>query len=677
MQTTTVIYIVIAFLIALTLAYYQYRYKTKSRSNKDLLFAFLRFVSLFTVTLLIINPKLEQNTFITEKPNLVVAVDNSNSVEYLGQSANVESLVEALKTNKDLEEKFNIRWHAFGNELEDYDSLNFTDKQSNISKAFTQLGQIYNNNSSPTILLSDGNQTLGNDYQFSYLDYKQPVYPVILGDTVTYTDLKIDQLNVNKYAYLKNKFPVEAIVVYSGNETVNTKFEVTLGQSVVYSKPITLSKETNSQIINFTLPANQVGVRTYKAVVVSVNTEKNTVNNVKNFAVEVIDQKTEVAIVTTMVHPDLGAIKKSIETNEQRSVSFVSPKEFVDRFRDFQMVVLYQPNRSFTEVVSLLDSENLNRFVVTGTKTDWNFINSVSGAYSHIQTRQNEDYQAILNSNYTTFIVDDLGFESFPPIQSDFGEVTFNVPHQSLLYKKVGRITTEEPLLATMEISRRREAILLGEGIWRWRAQSYLNTNSFEEFDDFMGKLVQYLSSDTRKSRLNIDYQSFYDGSDNVVVKAQYFNKNYEFDIREPIEITVQNKETKAERTFPFILRHNNYQVDLSTLPAGDYTFTVSAMKSNISKSGQFTILEFNVEQQFLNADVTKLQNLATNSKGSSYFIADYNSLFDDLLNDDRYVAVQKKQSKIVPLIDFKYLLAIIALSLAFEWFLRKYNGLI
>ena len=34
-----------------------------------------------------------------------------------------------------------------------------------------------------------------------------------------------------------------------------------------------------------------------------------------------------------------------------------------------------------------------------------------------------------------------------------------------------------------------------------------------------------------------------------------------------------------------------------------------------------FQILEYNVEQQFLNADVTKLQLLATNSSGSSYFI--------------------------------------------------------
>ncbi len=88
-------------------------------------------------------------------------------------------------------------------------------------------------------------------------------------------------------------------------------------------------------------------------------------------------------------------------------------------------------------------------------------------------------------------------------------------------------------------------------------------------------------------------------------------------------------------------------------------------------------ILDYNVEQQFLNANVTKLQQVATNSIGESYFIANTNSLIDDLITDSRFVTIQKSSKNIVPLIDFKYVLALIAMSLAIEWFLRKYNGLI
>ena len=108
-----------------------------------------------------------------------------------------------------------------------------------------------------------------------------------------------------------------------------------------------------------------------------------------------------------------------------------------------------------------------------------------------------------------------------------------------------------------------------------------------------------------------------------------------------------------------------------------EYSFTVKASSENISKSGSFQILEYNVEQQFLNANVTKLQQLATNSNGESFFIDNTENLITNLINDNRYIPIQKSSKNTIPLIDWKYLLAIIALSLGAEWFLRKYNGLI
>ena len=48
-------------------------------------------------------------------------------------------------------------------------------------------------------------------------DLEQVVFPLILGDSIVNTDLKIQQINVNKYTYLNNKFPVEIIASYTGN----------------------------------------------------------------------------------------------------------------------------------------------------------------------------------------------------------------------------------------------------------------------------------------------------------------------------------------------------------------------------------------------------------------------------------------------------------------------------
>jgi hypothetical protein len=677
MSSETLIYIILSGILALLIALFQYKYKSKNKTLLSSVFAFLRFISVFSILLLLINPKFEQLKVYIEKPNLIIAIDNSSSVQHLKYDSQVLGFIEDLKNNKTLSEKFNIDFYTFGKTLNDSDSITFSEPETNIDKAFSQLTQIYKNTVSPTVLLTDGNQTYGNDYEFTAQTYKQSIYPIILGDTVTYTDLKIQQLNVNKYAYLKNEFPVETILVYSGYKDVKTNLEVYSGTSKIFSKALHFSKEDNSKILNITLPANKVGVSSYKALLVPIENEKNTVNNFKNFAVEVIDQKTKIAIISDVIHPDLGMFKKSIESNEQRSVSFLKPNEVISQINDFQLLILYQPNNTFKGLMDALNNNNINTLMVVGIKTDLTFLNSISKNYQQEITNQTEDFQAELNLNYTPFLIEDLNFESFPPLKSNYGSVSFNVPFETILSKKINNISTDAPLLATIETNKKRQAVLFGENVWQWRAHSFLNNKSFEGFDNFIGKLVQYLASNKQRSRLNVEFESFYNGSQNVVINAQVFDKNYEFDTRENLTIKVTDDVSGVEKSFSFVLDNNTYRVDLSNLPASNYSFKVIADKSNISKSGAFQILEYEVEQQFLNANVTKLQRLATNSQSISYFIANNKNLVDDLLIDTRFKPIQKSHKNIIPLIDWKYLLFLIALSLAIEWFLRKYNGLI
>ncbi|MFD1162201.1 VWA domain-containing protein [Hwangdonia seohaensis] len=677
MQTETILYIIIAGIIALLLALFQYIKGTQKVSKLNVLFSFIRFVTLFSVFLLLINPKFEQLTLTTEKPSLVIAIDNSSSIKHLKQDENTLNVVDRLSQNKELNAKFNISKYTFGEQLIPFDSLRFTEKQTNISDAFSQLSEVYSDLNTATILISDGNQTYGNDYEFITSKYKSPIYPIILGDTVTHTDLKIHQLNVNRYAYLKNRFPVEAIITYNGNSNANSRIVITQGNATVYSHAVNFTKNNNSKTINFTLPANRVGVSNFKATVIPIENEKNIINNSKNFAVEVIDQKTKIAIVSDFPHPDLGALKKSIESNEQRSVAFLNSNEIINQINDFQLLIVNQPNNKFKKLFDVIHRENKNIFIIVGTKTDLNFVNRTSENFNQVITNQTEDYQAELNPNYAPFIIDDIDFESFPPLKSNFGAVEFSIPFETILNKKLGNVSTNQPLLVSFEANQRREAILFGENIWQWRAQSFINTKSFNAFDNFIGKLVQYLASNKRKNRLNVEYESFYNGNTNVIIKAQFFDKNYTFDTRETLNINVKDENSDEEKTFPLILKNNNYQVDLSSLPPSTYSFTVKATNENISKSGTFQILEYNIEQQFLNANVVKLNQLAENSGGTSYFIDDSNDLINNLLSNNRYASIQKSNKNIIPLVDWKYLLIIIALSLASEWFLRKYNGLI
>ncbi len=677
MTITTLLYIIIAGIIALLLAFFQYKYNKKSMSKLNMLFLLLRFVTLFSVLLLIINPKFDNTTFYKENPNLILAVDNSSSIKYLKQDGNVLRLLKTIKENKELNTKFDITTYTFGNTLKATDSITFSEQETNIDNVFNQLSQVYKNETAPMLLITDGNQTYGNDYLYTASNYKHPIYPIILGDTVTYTDLSIQQLNVNKYAFLKNQFPVECIVTYNGNNAVNSRFEVRSGKNLIYSESVSFSKNNNSKLLNFTLPANRVGVETYRATITPISNEKNTINNSKIFAVEVIDQKTNVAIVSDFPHPDIGALKNSIESNEQHSVTILKPNDFLSQKNQFQSVILYQPNNTFKPIIESLKADNKGVFIIIGTDTDLHFLNLNTTYFSQEITNQTDDVQAELNKSFAPFLIQDINFESFPPLKSNFGDVSFSVPFETVLYKKIESKSSTKPLLSTFEINGKREAVLFGEGIWQWRAQSFIENKSFVTFDNFINKMIQYLSTNKPKKRLNVDYESFYNGNNGVTIKAEFFDKNYNFDNREGLQITVKDSLSNTKQTFPFIIKDNMYQVDLSSLKPSEYSFVVSATNENISQSGSFKILEYNVEQQFLNANVTKLKQVATNSLGKSYFIAQNQSLITDLIQDNRYQTIQKSHKNTIPLIDWKYLLFLIVISLTIEWFLRKYNGLI
>lgn len=677
MTAETILFIGIAGIFSLAVSVFMYGYKTKYKGTLRWLFGVLRFITIFSVLLLIINPKFKTETYTVEKPKLPVLIDNSASIVALNQKENVEVLLKQLRENKDLNDRFDLSYFSFGRDLSALDSLSFSEKNTNISKALTSVNELFKNETAPTILLSDGNQTLGTDYEFSTATFKNQIFPIVLGDTTKYTDLAIEQLNTNRYAFLKNQFPVETILVYNGTGTANSQFIVKQGASVVYRKPISFSEINNTQTVTFTLPASSVGLQKYTAQLVPLQDEKNTSNNVKQFAVEVIDQATNVLIVSSMMHPDLGALKKSIASNEQRTVLIKEPSEAVALLNDYQLVLLYQPDRSFSAVYSEIEKLKKNTFVVTGLETDWNFLNTVQNNYSKEITNQTEDVSGLLNVNYGTFAVDDLAFEAMRPLKTLFGALEISVPHEVLLEQSVAGFSSETPMLATMELNGVRNAIWDGEGLWKWRAQSFLNDNSFETFDSFIGKLVQYLASNKRRSRLEVSTETFYYNNNPIKISAQYFDQNFVFDSRASLSITVTNSETDNKITFPLLLKNNFYEVDLSSLNAGSYKFTVSVNGEAVARSGSFTILDFNVEQQFLNANVTKLQHIATNTDGEAYFVPQLQQLMDDLIKDNRYQQIQKSEQKVIPLIDWKYLLALIILSLTAEWFIRKYNGLI
>ncbi len=675
MTTNTILLLLLSLLIAGSLSFFQYLYKARIKSKVSLVLAFLRFLSIFGLLLLLINPIMSRKTLETIKTPLPIVVDNSSSIVDLKAKEMALELFKKLSANKELQDKFEVQYYRFDSEFQQSDEFDFKGTQTNLDEVAKSLKSIYKNTVFPTVLITDGNQTSGNDYVYSF-DANNKIYPLIVGDTTTFLDLKVTQLNVNKYAFHKNKFPVEVFLNYSGNKNITADFRISQGNSVLSKQSVSFTPSKKSMILNVLLPADKVGLQVFKATISSKEKEKNSYNNTKNFAVEIIDQKTNVAIISAINHPDIGALKRAIESNAQRKATVIKPNS-INSLQDYNVLILYQPTNEFKSFFEKNKVAGINTFIVTGNNTDFNFLNQQQPNLVFKMSGQKEDYLAEFNSQFNLFAIDNIGFENFPPLQNPFGTITTNGTVSTLLTSKIRNIDTNASLLAFVENQGKRSAFLLGENVWKWRLQSHIDHQSFEKFDVFVDKIIQFLASNDSKKSLVVNHESFYNSGEAIEILASYFNKNYEFDEKARLTISVTNTKTKQAKNYDLLKGNNSFKVNLDGLSAGSYNFTVKELISKTSYSSHFEILDFDIEKQFVNPDVQKLNQLASQTQGKVYFPDQVDSLIKTLLENENYKALQKEISTKTPLIDWVWLLVLIAIILAAEWFLRKYNGML
>lgn len=670
MNSLTILYLIVAFLGSILLVYLSYFYKER-QTKATYYLSTLRFLTIFGLLFLLINPKIKNTSYDIVKPKLLVAVDNSSSIRFSNQDTVVRKIFRSIKENKELNEKFDCNFFTFGNVLKDNSELTFEENQTNIIEGLKGLNSIGENHISPIVLISDGNQTFGSNYK--YYNSNQVIYPIIIGDTAQISDLEITKINLNRFTYLDNKFPVEVFIRYSGNAKISSKYIVSSNESIIYEKKVDFSKEENVVRLEFLLSARNVGKHLYKSKIEPFKDEKNKINNFKNFSIDAIDEQSKIALIYDVLHPDIGALKNSIEINPQRKVNLMDINVKNQNIEENNIYILYQPNIKFKSFFDELKNSSKNYFIITGKNTDWNFLNNSQEIFAKNKLSDIQEYLPEFNNNFLDFHLDDIGFSNLPPLEDWFGEIKFSVPYQSILTQNIDGISTDYPLLANFNSSNQRGIVLFGENIWKWRTLTYSLEQSFERFDNFLNTILQYLTITTKTNQIDLEYNSFYYTDEPVAILAKSYDSNFNFDQNENLELYVENE----KNGIPFLLKRNNLEAKLTDLEAGDYNFKVKSIQNNKSASGKFTIFPYTIEQESSQANGMDLQYLANNSKGKAFYPSQIQVLYEELMNNPNLVTVQKEYKQIVSLINYKWLLGIIVLSLLIEWFLRKYLGLI
>jgi len=601
--------------------------------------------------------------------------DVSASIEAVRGEQQTSDLLENFRNSSELLDRFDLEQFAIAEKLTALDSLAYTGEVSNLAKGVKGLENLFIKEKVATVMISDGHQTQGQDYEYVELPEKMGLYTLTVGDTTQYRDLALGRIQLNPYAFLDNRFPIEGYVHYKGKGSARSNLEIWVDGKRTFSETLAFDAVKNTVKIQTDIKAERIGILPISVRLRPLENERNTQNNQRQLAIEVVDERVKVLFCSTMLHPDMGALKKGIEKNGQRTFEFLDLRKPLagGQVPEADLYILYQPNRSFTQLYTYLKNSNANLFTITGPKTDWGFLNQIQSAFQKTTLGANEETIPVKNGGFSFFAADSWSLERYPPLETELGETIIHREHEQLLEQQVKGGLIGEPLLATLMGNENREAVLFGEGIWKWRMQDYRNQGNFEGFDGLMDKLVGFLTANKSKTRLSVDYQNVFRGAREALITAKYFDNTFVFDAKASLSLKLTGN--GAETEIPMVLKGNFYEADLRQLAVGDYTFSVENKKEGLIKSGAFTILPFNLEQQQLSADFGKMQRFADYNNGMAFLPDQFEQLKAELLQNDRWLRLKKSQEKEVSLIGFNWLLALVALCLCLEWLIRKYNG--
>jgi hypothetical protein len=674
--------------VGLGLAYAFLLYQTKHPWPKWLNHTLTGFraVLVFLLAFLLLGPimKQVQNNF--EKPVFVFLYDNSISVNETTDSVFRNSLVENVQK---LQQTASDNGHEvsthdiLGEEIE---QVNFTAPSSDIHGALRKIANQYEGQSIAGVLLvSDGIYNTG--LSPLYANYNFPIYTVGVGDSAVRRDIILKELIYNKIAYQGNKFTIRAEVLLKSfpNESIS----ITLLQAgKVLDKQIITGNNQQILAVDFTPIAAEKGIQRFDVVVETKSGESNTRNNRATAFVEVVEGKKKILVVANAPHPDIKALRGVVEKNPNYDFILHIPgvQEAEAKYlqpQNVDLVILHQlPDKRnrMKDLYQQFSKSRTSMFLIVGQQTDLTptALGDVPLKFEQ-PPRQFDDVTPVINPAFTNFqLVPDANamVGSYPPVWVPFGKMQVPASATILLHQRVGSLTTEKPLLWMEAQDNKKVAVLLAEGIWKWRLHEFSKSENTESFDEVFGKLIQYLSTaeDKRKFKSYPIAQQFSE-TEPVVFESQVYNEIYEPVYGNIIKIELTDDQGKRYQ-YSYTTSLGNARYQIGGLADGVYKYKSSTElnKKLEEVQGQFLVSVQQTELQNLTADFNLLRKISTSTGGQFYKVEELDKLNQDLGIKEATATIHSEE-RYDALLNLKWVFFLLLTLASVEWFLRKFFG--
>ncbi|NVN94993.1 MAG: hypothetical protein HXX18_06885 [Bacteroidetes bacterium] len=680
-----IVFCIIAGIAYSAILYYKNRRNDFSPLLSKLMSLF-RFLAIFFIAFLLLSPLLKTITHSNEKPIIIFAQDNSQSILISKDSSfykneykqKIEKLIDELG------QKYDIKSFSFDDKVNEQLNFDYKGKQTDISALFDDLITRYTNrNVGAIIIASDGIYNKGNNPLYVSDKIKAPIYTLALGDTSIRKDLLIQKVNFNRITYLGNTFPIEVVVNANKAKGLSAKLKLTHGQKELFNKTINFSSEQYSETINITTEAKEIGLQRYTISISPVNDEIILTNNRKDIFIDVLDARQKILLLAANPHPDVSAIKQTLEGNRNYDVQVALINDFTKPVSDYNLVILHQlpaNNSAATKIISDIQKANIPLLYILGTQSNISQFNAYNTGLNIAAKNQvfNESLPS-LSSEFSYFTISDETrkmLNNFPPLNCIYGNYKSSPSAEPFLIQKIGNVISNQPLILFNQSLGSKNGIITGEGLWKWKLSNYAQKNNSEAFDEIITKIVQYLSVRIEKGLFRVINSHVFNENQNVEFDAELYNDSYELINENDVNLTIINSSGK-KFPYQFNKTSNAYHLNAGVYPQGDYKYqaVVKLKNKTLTQNGEFTVMAMDAEFSNTIANHELLYNLAKKNGGEMLYPSQIEKLADLLQKRDDIKLVKYTQKRFNDLINLYWIFFIIIALLSAEWFLRKRNG--
>lgn len=646
----------------------------------------LRFLVVSVVAFLLLSPLLKMTSREVRKPIIVIAQDESESIIRSKDSTYYKTQYRAQleKTIAALSEKFEVRTYSFGEKFRESIAYTFGDKETDISTLFGEIETRFSGrNLGAIIIASDGLYNKGFSPVSAASRVKVPVFTIGLGDTTLRRDLVLKNVIHNRIAYLGNTFPLEAVIEAKRCKGAASTLTVSKNGVKLFTQHVAINSDLFSLSVPVQLEAKEAGLQRYRVALSPVDGEVTEANNVIDIYVDVLDGREKILILSAAPHPDVAALKESIEANDNYEVESFAIADFDQPVKNYNMVILHSlPSAAegVERILTDLESGNIPVWYITGAQESYTAFNRLQAGLNITSSgARNNDVEAIPAQNFPLFTLSDKlqGYvPRFPALAVPFGTISAANSSTVLFSQKIGSLKTNYPLWVFGQQGERKTAVLAGEGLWRWKLRDFADHQNHELFNELVSKTVQYLAVKVDKSFFRINAKTNYPENEPVLLDAEVYNDSYEL-INEP-EVSI-NIIDATEKRFPFTFSKtgNAYRLNAGRFPAGEYRYEarVKVGQKIFTQNGRFSVSKLIAEMTNTTADHQVLYSLAKQHQGELLQVSQLGELTSRLLAREDIKPVIYNPKRLEDFINLTWLFFVLLGMLTIEWFLRKRYG--